>query len=124
VTVSGAARRSQEVFDCTVSEYFRLASLAETKTITKHGWDWLLPAILFFATAAIVLWQNLRLGILWDLSYILETSYVFRWATFRTRFSLPTRLDRSGCKPLIKLTGRVFFHHVIYAAAPAASRRF
>jgi len=37
--------------------------------------DCLLGATLFFATAAVVLWQNLRLGILWDLSYILENSY-------------------------------------------------
>jgi hypothetical protein len=78
-----------------------------------------LAAILSFATAAFVLWQNLRLGILWDLSYILETSYRISrgdvpYRDFPLPFSPLTFLVQAA---LIKLTGRVFFHHVIYAAA-------
>lgn len=37
--------------------------------------DWLAALLLFSATAAVVLWQNSRLGVLWDLSYILENCY-------------------------------------------------
>jgi hypothetical protein len=78
----------------------------------------LLAAILFFATAAVVLWQNLRLGILWDLSYILETAHRISLGDVPYRdFPLPfaplTFLVQAA---LIKLTGPVFFHHVIYAA--------
>src|SRR6266446_10344548 len=103
---------------CTVSEYFRLASLEETKPLQNTVGDWLLAAILFFATAAVVLWQNLRLGILWDLSYILETSDRISlgdvpYRDFPMPFAPLTFLTQAA---IIKLTGRVFFHHVIYAA--------
>jgi hypothetical protein len=78
-----------------------------------------LAAILSFATAAFVLWQNLRLGILWDLSYILETSYrISRGDAPYRDFPLPfAPLTFLVQATLIKLTGRAFFHHVIYAAA-------
>jgi hypothetical protein len=93
-------------------------SLAENKPSSKRVGDWLLGAILFFATAGVVLWQNLRLGILWDLSYILETSYRISlgdvpYRDFPMPFAPLTFLTQAA---LIKLTGRVFFHHVIYAA--------
>ena len=75
-------------------------------------------AILFFATAGVVLWQNFRLGILWDLSYILETSYRISlgdvpYRDFPIPFAPLTFLTQAA---LIKLTGRVYFHHVMYAA--------
>jgi hypothetical protein len=78
-----------------------------------------LAAILSFSTAAFVVWQNLRLGILWDLSYILETSYrISRGDVPYRDFPLPfAPLTFLVQATLIKLTGRVFFHHVIYAAA-------
>jgi hypothetical protein len=78
-----------------------------------------LAAILSFATAAFVVWQNLRLGILWDLSYILETSYrISRGDVPYRDFPLPfAPLTFLVQATFIKLTGRVFFHHVIYAAA-------
>jgi len=93
-------------------------SLAENKPSSKRVGDWLLGAILFFATAGVVLWQNLRLGILWDLSYILETSYRVSlgdvpYRDFPMPFAPLTFLTQAA---LIKLTGRVFLHHVIYAA--------
>ena len=80
--------------------------------------DWLGGAILFFATVGVVLWQNLRLGVLWDLSYILETSYRISlgdvpYRDFPIPFAPLTFLTQAA---LIKLTGRVFLHHVIYAA--------
>ena len=41
------------------------------------GWsrrDVLAATLLFLATAAFVLWQNSRLAIIWDLSYLLDSS--------------------------------------------------
>jgi hypothetical protein len=57
--------------------------------------------------------------VLWDLSYILENSYRISLGEIPYRdFVLPyaplTFLTQAG---LIKLTGRVFFHHVLYCAA-------
>src|SRR5467141_2691519 len=111
---------------CTVSEFFRLASLEETKPLQNTVGDWLLAAILFFATAAVVVWQNLRLGILWDLSYILETSYRISLGDVPYRdFPLPfAPLTFLLQATLVKLTGRVFFHHVIYAAAAGGIATF
>jgi len=76
-------------------------------------------AALFSATAAVVTWQNLRLGILWDLSYILETAQRISTGDVPYRdFPLPfAPLTFLAQAALIKLTGRVFLHHVIYAAA-------
>jgi hypothetical protein len=82
-------------------------------------WDWMAALLLFLATATVVVWQNCRLGVLWDLSYILENSYRISLGDVPYRnFPLPyaplTFLIQAA---LIKLTGRVFFHHVLYCAA-------
>jgi hypothetical protein len=82
------------------------------------GWDWAAAFFLFFASAGVVLWQNSRLGILWDLSYVLENSYRislgdFPYRDFPFPFAPLTFLIQSL---LIRLTGRVFFHHVLYCA--------
>ncbi len=81
--------------------------------------DWLAAALLFCGTAAVVLWQNSRLGILWDLSYILETAQRIAAGDIPYRdFPLPfAPLTFLAQAAVIKLTGRVFFHHVLYAAA-------
>lgn len=81
--------------------------------------DWLSAALLFLATAAVAVWQNSRLGVLWDLSYILENSYRISLGDIPYRdFPFPyaplTFLTQAA---LIKLTGRVYFHHVLYCAA-------
>src|SRR6266849_9738160 len=78
--------------------------------------DWVVAVILCLATAAVVVWQNSRLGVLWDLSYILENSYRISLGDIPYRdFPLPyaplTYLTQAA---LIKFTGRVFFHHVLY----------
>ena len=81
--------------------------------------DWLAGLFLFLATALVVVWQNSRLAVLWDLGYVLDNSY---------RISLgdvPYRDFPFAHAPLmfliqaalIKLTGRVFWHHVAYCAA-------
>jgi hypothetical protein len=73
---------------------------------------------LFFATATVVLWQNSRVGVLWDLSYILENSYRISlgevpYRDFPLAHAPGTFLIQAA---LIRLTGRVFFHHVLYCA--------
>ena len=80
--------------------------------------DLIAAIALFLVTAAVILWQNSRLAVLWDLSYTLDTAY---------RISLGQVLYRDlpfAHAPLtfllqaiiMRLTGRVFFHHVLYAA--------
>ena len=80
--------------------------------------DWIASAGLFLATAAVILWQDAHVAVLWDMSYVLDSA---------TRISLgqvPYRDFPFAHAPLtfliqaaiIRLTGRVFFHHVIYAA--------
>lgn len=80
--------------------------------------DWLIALCLAIASAVIVIWQNSHLAVLWDLSYILENSYRMSLGQVPYRdFPFPyaplTFLTQAA---LIKLTGRVFFHHVIYCA--------
>ena len=80
--------------------------------------DWLAAIGLFTTTAAVVLWQNAHVAVLWDLSYVLDT------ATRISQGQLPYRDFPLAHAPLtfliqaaiIRLTGRVFFHHVLYAA--------
>jgi len=81
-------------------------------------WDWIAALVLLLATMAVVVWQNSRLGILWDLSYILENSYRISLGEVPYRdFPFPyaplTFLMQAA---LIRLTGRVFLHHVLYCA--------
>jgi 4-amino-4-deoxy-L-arabinose transferase-like glycosyltransferase len=63
-------------------------------------------------------WQNSRLAILWDLSYILENSYRISLGDFPYRdFPFPYAPGSFLVQSLlIRLTGRVFFHHVLYCA--------
>jgi len=73
---------------------------------------------LFLATAGVVLWQNAHVAVLFDLSYILNT------ATRIALGQMPYRDFPLAHAPLtfltqaaiIRLTGRVFFHHVLYPA--------
>jgi hypothetical protein len=81
-------------------------------------WDWAAGLFLFLCTSAIVVWQNSRLAVLWDLSYVLENSYRISLGDLPYRdFPFPyapgTFLIQSL---LIRLTGQVFFHHVLYCA--------
>lgn len=88
---------------------------------SRARWAWTDRAaalFLFVGTSAVVLWQNSRLAVLWDLSYILENSYRISlgdlpYRAFPFPYAPGTFLIQSL---LIKLTGRVFFHHVIYCA--------
>ncbi len=80
--------------------------------------DWIAAIVLFAATTGVVLWQNAHVAVLFDLSYILNT------ATRIALGQMPYRDFPLAHAPLtfltqaaiIRLTGRVFFHHVLYAA--------
>lgn len=80
--------------------------------------DWVAALGLFGATAAVVLWQNARVAVLWDASYTLESATRIAMGQMPYRdfpFVHPpvTFLIQAA---IIRLTGRVFFHHIVYAA--------
>jgi hypothetical protein len=80
--------------------------------------DWIAGSLLFFAVAAIVVWQNSRLAVLWDLSYTLENSYRISlgqipYRDFPFAHAPLTFLIQAA---IIKLSGRVFWHQTAYCA--------
>jgi hypothetical protein len=80
--------------------------------------DWIAAAGLFLATAAVVLWQDAHLVVLWDLSYTLDSSVRFALGQTPYRdfpFVHPplTFLIQAA---IVRLAGRVYWHHVLYAA--------
>lgn len=84
--------------------------------------DILAAVVLFIATAAVVLWQNSRIGVLWDLSYLLDTAFRLSlgqipYRDFPFAHAPLTFLLQAA---IIKLTGRVVFHHILYAAIAGA----
>ena len=89
--------------------------------LTQARWslrDSLAACALFLASAAVVLWQNAHLAVLWDASYTLDTSFRIACGQMPYRdFPLVhaplTFLIQAA---IMRLTGRVFFHHVLYAA--------
>jgi len=88
---------------------------------SKPRWaprDWVAAAILFAATAAVVLWQNSHVAVLFDLSYILNTAERIAagqvpYRDFPLAHAPLTFLVQAA---IIRLTGRVVFHHVLYVA--------
>src|SRR5882762_9991504 len=89
-----------------------------SETCPRWWSEWGIAACLFFGTAAVVVWQNSRLGVLWDLSYILENSFRISagdvpYRDFPFPYAPLTFLVQAA---LIKLTGRVFWHHIAYCA--------
>ncbi|MGP8187469.1 MAG: hypothetical protein ACLQKY_15515 [Terracidiphilus sp.] len=80
--------------------------------------DSIAAALLFVATASVVLWQNAHVAALFDVSYILNTAQRIALGQMPyRRFPLPhapfTFLIQAA---IIRLTGRVYFHHVLYVA--------
>jgi hypothetical protein len=81
--------------------------------------DWLAALGLFAATAAVIVWQNAHVAVLWDLAYVLDT------ATRIALGQIPYRDFPLSHAPLtflvqaaiIRLTGRVYWHHIVYMAA-------
>ncbi len=87
----------------------------------KHkSWVVALAAtFLFSATAAIVVWQNSRLTVLYDLCGVLENAYRISLGDIPYRdFPFPyAPLTFVIQAAIIKLTGAVYWHHIYYAAA-------
>ncbi len=80
--------------------------------------DLIAAFFLFAATAAVVIWQNSRLAVLWDLSYTLENSYRISlgdipYRDFPFAHAPLTFLIQAA---LIKLAGRVYWHTTGYCA--------
>ncbi len=74
---------------------------------------------LFLATAAVVLWQNAHLAVLWDLSYVLDSSVRISlgqvpYRDFPLAHAPLTFLIQAA---IIRFPGRVLFPQVVYAAA-------
>jgi hypothetical protein len=85
----------------------------------RSSTDWVAGFLLFLAPALIVVWQNSRLAVLWDLSYILENAHRIAQGEIPYRdFPFPyaplTFLSQAA---LIRLSGRVFWHTTAYCAA-------
>jgi hypothetical protein len=85
--------------------------------------DALAAAVLFLGTAGTILWQNAHIVVLWDASYVLDS------AVRMAQGQIPYRDFPFAHAPLtflmqaaiIRLFGRVFFHHVLYAALAGAA---
>ena len=91
----------------------------QSKDVRPRWWsEWGIAAFLFLGTAAVVVWQNSRLGVLWDLSYILENSYRISLGDIPYRdFPFPyAPLTFLVQATIIKMWGRVFWHHILYCA--------
>ncbi len=78
--------------------------------------------VLFAATATTVLWQNAHVAVMWDISYLLDSSYRFALASaggpmpYRELPFVHAPMTFLLQAAVMRLTGRVFFHHVLYAA--------
>jgi hypothetical protein len=90
-------------------------------TLPQGRWslrDLVAAATLFLASAAVTLGQNTHLTILWDASYTMETSVRIAlgqmpYRDFPLAHAPLTFLIQAA---IIRLAGRVFFHHILYAA--------
>jgi hypothetical protein len=88
------------------------------KTVSVQYKDVIAGSLLFAATAAVVVLQNSRLGVSWDLSFILEDAYRISlgqvpYHDFPLAYPPMSYVMQAA---LIKTTGTVFWHHVAYAA--------
>jgi len=92
---------------------------AQSDLLRWRGRDALAAFGLFLATAAIVLWQNAHVAVLWDLSYVLDTAARISHGQIPYRdFPLAhAPLTFALHALLIRLAGRVFFFHVLLIAA-------
>jgi hypothetical protein len=83
--------------------------------------DFLAGAVLFLATVGFVFWQNSQLAILWDLSYLLDTSW--RIALGQTPYRdfplVHPPLTFLIQATIMRLAGRHYLLHIAYAALVA-----
>jgi len=89
--------------------------------LLQRNWRWrdsVAAVFLFLATGGIILWQNAHLVVLWDFSYVLETAgrIVNGQMPYRDFPLVHAPLTFLIQAAILRLTGRAFFHHVLYAA--------
>src|SRR5262249_44973428 len=80
--------------------------------------SWLADVVLFCATAAVVLWQNSRITVLYDLSGVIEPAYRMSlgdraYGDFPFAYAPLTFWIQSE---IIRLWGTVYWHQIAYAA--------
>jgi len=102
------------------------SSAANPTQLRTTSIEWLIAAALFASTALVVVWQNAHVAVLWDLSYVLDNSYRIALGQIPYRdfpFAHPplTFLVQAA---IIKLSGRVFWHHVAYCALVGGAGTF
>ena len=80
--------------------------------------DILAASLLFLATAGFVLWQNSQIAILWDLSYLLDTSWriALGQVPYRDFPIVHPPLTFLIQAAIMRFAGRHYFLHVAYAA--------
>jgi hypothetical protein len=83
----------------------------------------ILATLFFVATATVTLWHNAHIAVLWDLSYLLDSSYRIAlgqhpYRDFPFAHAPLTFLIQAA---IIRLTGRMYLHHVLYAALAGAT---
>src|ERR1700733_4790644 len=94
---------------------FKLPRIARSPNRRWALRDKIAAVALFLATAAVVLWQNAHVATIWDIAYTLDSSWRFALGQMPYRdfpfvhAPLPFLIQAA----IIRLTGRVFFHHVI-----------
>ena len=88
---------------------------------TQSTWkprDTFAALALFLGTAAFTLWQNTRVVVLWDLAYLLDSSWrvslgQIPYREFPFAHAPLTFLIQAA---IMHVFGRVYWHHVLYAA--------
>jgi len=94
--------------------------------LPSHAWrlrDTLAAVVLFLATAGFTLWQNTRVAVLWDISFLLDTAWRFAagqlpYRTLPFPYAPLTFLLHTG---IIRVFGRVYFPHILCAALEAGA---
>ncbi len=73
---------------------------------------------LFAASAAVILWQNSQVAVLWDLSYVLDTAsrIALGQLPYRDFPLVHAPLTFLIQAAIIHFTGRVYFHQIFYMA--------
>jgi hypothetical protein len=81
--------------------------------------DWIAGFALFASTAGVVLWKDAHVAVLWDLGYVLDSAARIAagqmpYRDFPLVHAPLTFLIHAA---IMRFTGRVYFHHVLYVAS-------
>ena len=92
--------------------------MAEDVQRKVTGLDWLACAVLFAATTAFILWQNAHIAVLWDLSYLLDTSWriALGQVPYRDFPLVHPPLTFLIQAVLMRIAGRAYSVQIAYAA--------